>query len=387
MLLTQDQKALQEAARKFTRDVLLPDYQAREAIGQLDDALLKQMGALGFVGPDIPEEFGGMGLDAVSAGVVMEELAYGDFNIASYAVVQSLCGAILVKNASSEIKADWLPSVCAGEKILALSVTEPQAGSDASGIRLKAERDGEYYVLSGEKASTTFSDSADAFIIFARTSGEPGQARGISAFFVPSDSVGLSTTRYNDLGSHVTGRGSLFLDQVRVPVAHLLGAEGKGFSEVMAGFDYSRALIALQCIGAAQASVDEAWSYSKEREAFGAPIAQFQGVTFPLVEAETHLAAARALSYRTLALRDQNEAHTVEAAMVKWLAPKTAVDVIHQCLLTFGHYGWSKDLPHQQRLRDVMGLEIGDGMANIMKMIVARARVGAAADPRASIRK
>jgi cyclohexanecarboxyl-CoA dehydrogenase len=147
----------------------------------------------------------------------------------------------------------------------------------------------------------------------------------------------------------------------------------------MQGFDYSRALIALQCIGAAQASLDEAWAYTKERRAFGGPIAQFQGVTFPLVEQETLLAAVRELSYHALALRDAKLPHTAEAAMVKWLGPKTAFDAIHQALLTFGHYGFSKDTPHQQRMRDVMGLEIGDGTAGIMKLIVARERAGRAA--------
>jgi len=171
----------------------------------------------------------------------------------------------------------------------------------------------------------------------------------------------------------------VFFEDVRVPIENRLGAENQGFTHVMRGFDYSRALIALQCVGCAQASLDEAWEYTKTRTAFDAPIAQYQGVTFPLVEGETLLAAVRQLSYHALALRDAGQPHTAEAAMVKWLGPKTAFDVIHQCLLTFGHYGWSKDLPHQQRMRDVMGLEIGDGTAGIMKLIVARERVGRAA--------
>ena len=200
------------------------------------------------------------------------------------------------------------------------------------------------------------------------------RARGVTAFLVPSDTPGIRATRFRDIGSHVAGRGSLFLDDVRVPLDHRLGEEGRGFTQVMAGFDYSRALIALQCLGAAQVSLDEAWKYTREREAFGAPLARFQGVTFPLVEGETLVGAARQLSYHALSLRDAGLPHTAEAAMVKWLAPKTAFDVIHQGLLTFGHYGWSMDLPHQQRLRDVMGLEIGDGTAGIMKMIVARER-------------
>lgn len=381
MILTDDQQALRDAARRFAREKLLPSYQVREKEARIDPELLREMGALGLLAMDLPEDFGGLGIDAVTTGIIIEELAYGDFNIGSLAVVQSLCGAIVARNASEAVKAAWLPRVCAGEVILALAVTEPHAGSDASAIRLRARRDGDSYVLDGEKTSATFSDTADAFIVFARIGEERG-ARGVTAFLVPSSLQGLQRTRFNDLGGHITGRGSVFFDSVRIPLDHRIGEEGRGFSEVMMGFDYSRALIALQCIGTAQASIDEAWSYAQEREAFGGPIAQFQGVTFPLVEGETQLAAGRHLAYHTLALRDAGHPHTVEAAMVKWFGPRTAFDVIHQCLLTFGHYGWSLDLPHQQRLRDVMGLEIGDGTAGIMKMIVARARCGAAADPK-----
>jgi len=381
MILTDDQQAFQDAARRFARERLLPQYQAREAAGKLEEGLLGELGSLGLLAMDLPAEFGGSGIDAVTAGLIIEELAYGDFNVAAIAVVQSLCGAIVAKNAAPQIAEEWLPRVCRGDAILALSVTEPHAGSDAGAIRLRARLDGDHYVLAGEKTSTTYADSADAFVVFARVGNGSGAA-GVTALLVPGDSEGLTGTRFRDLGSHVSGRGSLFFDDVRVPVANRLGAEGRGFSEVMAGFDYSRALIALQCIGAAQASIDEAWQYTKEREAFGGPIAQFQGVTFPLVEGETQLAAGRQLSYHALALRDAGLPHTVEAAMVKWYGPRTAFDAIHQCLLTFGHYGWSMDLPHQQRLRDVMGLEIGDGTAGIMKMIVARARAGRAADPK-----
>jgi cyclohexanecarboxyl-CoA dehydrogenase len=147
----------------------------------------------------------------------------------------------------------------------------------------------------------------------------------------------------------------------------------------MQGFDFSRALIGLQVLGSAQASLDESWAYVQERKAFGAPLSKNQGVIFPLAEAETLISATRQLCYHTLALKDAGKPHTAEAAMCKWLAPKTAVDVIHQCLLTHGHYGWSLDLPHQQRLRDVMGLEIGDGTAQIMKLIIAREKLKAAA--------
>jgi cyclohexanecarboxyl-CoA dehydrogenase len=379
MVLNEDQQALQQAARRFARERLLPDYQKREKAAVLDRDLVAELGRLGFVGMDLPEALGGMGADALTTGIVVEELAYGDFNVAAVPLGISLNGAILVQHAQPEVQAAWVPRMTAGQAVIAICLTEPRGGSDASNLQLKARRDGDGYVISGEKTSITFADSADAFLVFARTGPAEAGARGVSAFFVPRDARGISTTRFDDVGSAIIGRGSVFFDDVRVPASHRLGEEGKGFTQVMQGFDYSRALIGLQCVGAAQASLDEAWAYAKEREAFGRPIGQFQGVSFPLAEGESQIAAVRQLCYHALALRDAGMPHTAEAAMCKWMGPRNAFDVIHQCLLTFGHYGWSKDLPHQQRLRDVMGLEIGDGTAQVMKLIVARERIGRAA--------
>ncbi len=379
MVLTDDQRALQETARRFSRERLLPLYQKREAAKVLDRELLKEMGALGLMGVEIPEKLGGLGLDAVTAGVIAEEIAYGDFNISLVPVGMSLNAAILIRNAQPEVYEEWVPRMVRGEALVGICLTEPRGGSDAANLQLRARRDGSDYILNGEKTSITFADRADAYIVFARTGAPDSGARGVSAFFIPADSPGIQRTCFDDVGSHIAGRGSVFFDDVRVPASHRLGDEGKGFTQVMQGFDYSRALIGLQCVGAAQASLDEAFAYAKEREAFGRPIAQFQGVTFPLVEGESHIAAIRQLAFHTLALRDAGQPHTSEAAMVKWMAPKTAFDVIHQCLLTFGHYGWSKDLPHQQRMRDVMGLEIGDGTASVMKLIIAREKIGRAA--------
>lgn len=379
MVLTEDQKSLQETARRFARERLLPDYQKREKIGILDRELISEMGSLGLLGVDLPEELGGLGVDAVTTGLIAEELAYGDFNVSAVPVGISLNAAILIRHAQPEVAKEWVPRMTRGEAIVAICLTEPRGGSDASNLQLRARRDGDHYVINGEKTSITFADCADAYLIFARTGAPDEGAKGVSAFFIPGDTPGISRTRFNDLGSTIIGRGSVFFDDVRIPVSHRLGDEGKGFTQVMQGFDYSRALIGLQCCGAAQASLDEAWAYAKEREAFGRPIGQFQGVSFPLAEGESHIAAIRQLCYHTLALRDAGEPHTSEAAMCKWMGPKFAFDVIHQCLLTFGHYGWSKDLPHQQRMRDVSGLEIGDGTAGVMKLIIARGRIGRAA--------
>ena len=379
MVLSDDQRALQETARRFSREQLLPLYQKREESGVLDRELLLEMGRLGLMGVELPERVGGLGLDAATAGLIAEEIAYGDFNVSLIPVGTSLNAAILMRNAQPGIVDEWVPRMVRGEALVAICLTEPRGGSDAANLQLRARRDGDHYLINGEKTSITFADRADGYIVFARTGAPDSGAKGITAFFIPADRPGIQRTAFNDVGSRIAGRGSVFFDDVRVPLDHRLGDEGKGFTQVMQGFDYSRALIALQCVGAAQASLDEAWSYTKERQAFGRPIAQFQGVTFPLAEGESHIAAIRQLAFHTLALRDADLPHTAESAMLKWMGPKTAFDVIHQCLLTFGHYGWTKDLPHQQRMRDVMGLEIGDGTAGVMKLIIARERVGRAA--------
>jgi cyclohexanecarboxyl-CoA dehydrogenase len=380
MVLSDDQRALQETARRFARERLLPEYQKREKNGTLDRELVAEMGRLGLLGVDLPEEHGGLGVDAVTTGLIAEELAYGDFNVSAVPVGISLNAAILIRHAQPEIVREWVPKMIRGEAVVAICLTEPRGGSDAGNLTMKARRDGDGYVLNGEKTSITFADRADAYLIFARTGKPEDGPRGVSAFFIPyAGKQGIQRTKFDDVGSAIIGRGSVFLDDVRVPPSHRLGDEGKGFTQVMQGFDYSRALIGLQCVGAAQASLDEAWAYAKEREAFGKPIGQFQGVSFPLAEGESQIEAVRQLCYHALALRDAGLPHTREAAMCKWMGPRNAFDVIHQCLLTFGHYGWSKDLPHQQRMRDVMGLEIGDGTAQIMKLIIARERIGRAA--------
>jgi cyclohexanecarboxyl-CoA dehydrogenase len=377
--LTEDQRAFQETACRFARERIAPGYMAREKQGRVDRTLVQEMGALGLIGADLPERYGGLGEPSVTAGLAIDAVCYADINVGYVSLLASLNGQIIARHASPELAGHWIPRIVSGEALFCIGLTEPRGGSDAANLMLSARRDGDSYVLRGEKSSISMADQADAAVIFARTGTPESGARGVSAFLVPMDTPGVTTTRFNDLGSHAIGRGSIFFDDVRIPAENRLAEEGMGFVQVMQGFDYSRALIGLQCCAAAQASLDESWTYVQERQAFGAPIAQYQGVTFPLAEGEGLIAAIRQLCYHTLRLRDEGSPHTAEAAMCKWLGPKTAVDVIHQCLLTHGHYGWSLDLPHQQRLRDVMGLEIGDGTAQIMKLIVARERAGKAA--------
>lgn len=374
--MTEEQRAIQETARRFAREKLLPQYQEGDRTARLNRDLIKEMGALGLIGVELPEDFGGIGADGVTAGIVIDEIAYGDFSISYVQLVSGLLGKILVEHGSPEIVKHWVPRIARGEAIMGLGLTEPKGGSDVANLVVSARRSGKGYLLSGEKTSMSFSQDADVALVFART-GPPGSgARGVSGFFVELNQKGITRTRFDDLGTKIVARGSVFFDDVYVPEEALLAKEGQGFIQIIGGFDYSRALIALECHAAARASLDETWQYITEREAFGVPIAQYQGVTFPLAEAETQLTMLRLLALKTLWLRDNGLPHTAEAAMCKWYGPKVGVDIIHQCLLTHGHYGYTMNLPHQQRMRDVMGLEIGDGTAQIQKLVIAREKVG-----------
>jgi cyclohexanecarboxyl-CoA dehydrogenase len=377
--LSEEQRSFIETARRFARDRVAPHYQKREQEQRIDPQLIRAMGELGLIAPELPEIYGGLGQPSATSGLIAEAVGYADVNVAYVQILGSLNGKIIAEHAAPELAGQWLPRLVSGRSVIAIGLTEPRGGSDAAHLALSARRDGDRYILKGEKSSISMADQADAIVLFARTGRPEDGARGVSAFLVPMDTPGISTARFTDLGSKAIGRSSVFFDEAVVPATYRLGAEGAGFVQVMQGFDFSRALIGLQVLGAAQASLDESWTYVQEREAFGRPLAQHQGVTFPLAEAETLVAAARQLCYHTLRLKDAGQPHTAEAAMCKWLAPKTAVDAIHQCLLTHGHYGWSMDLPHQQRLRDVMGLEIGDGTAQIMKLIIARQKTASSA--------
>lgn len=370
--LNPEQQALVDTAGRFAKNRLAPGYKEREKAQRVEREVVLEMGELGFLGPELPEQHGGLGLECVTSGLLLEQISYGDFNVSYVNLLTSLCGQIVAGHARADVASEWLPAVVAGRKLIAIALTEPSAGSDAARLRLKATRDGSHFVLNGEKTSISMATQADVAVVFARTGEEADGARGISAFLVPMDLPGISRTAFDDIGTRPVGRGSIFFDNVRVPDAYMLGDEGQGFVQVMQGFDYSRALIGLQCMGVVRASLDETWKYIHEREAFGKPIGEFQGVSFPLAEAETYYEACRALCLRTLWLKDQGLPHTSEAAMCKWWAPKLACEIIHQCLLTHGHGGYGSDYAFGQRYRDVMGLQIGDGTANIMKMIIAR---------------
>ena len=312
--------------------------------------------------------------------VIHEEIARADLSISYINLLASLNGQILLRHGNPEIVAPWLQRLTRGEVLLALALTEPGAGSDAANVRLGVERDGSDYVVNGEKTSISAADQADAIVVFGRTGPVDSGAHGVTALLVPADVPGLTRNRFDCHGQRAIGRGSLFFENVRIPLDHRLGDENKGFVQVMQGFDFSRALIGLQVLAVARVALDETWEYVAQREAFGKPLSAFQGVSHPLADFDTQVEAARLLCLQTLWLKDKGAPHSAEAAMCKWWGPKLAYDVVHQCLLMFGHGGYDRGVM-EQRLRDVLGFQLGDGTAQIMKTVIARARAGRGAVP------
>jgi cyclohexanecarboxyl-CoA dehydrogenase len=377
--ISAEQEALVDVARRFGERQLAPHYKQREQEGSFDRATLRAMGKVGLFGVELAEEYGGLGLDCTTAGLVLEALCRADYNIGQLMVTMSLSGAIMARHGDPDVVAPWLHGVTAGEMIPAIALTEPGGGSDAANLALRATRDGDTYVLDGEKTSTSFATQAEFAIVWARTGAQSNGARGISAFLVPLNLPGIKTSEFDDFGGRCAGRGSVHFDRVAIPATHLIGRENEGFVQVMQGFDYSRALIGLQCLAVARQSLDETWVSTAERSSFGKPLISNQGVSFPLAEAETQVEACRLLCLKTLWLKDQGLPHTAEAAMCKWWGPKLAFDTVQTCLLLNGHGAYTEEMPYAQRLRDVLGLQIGDGTAQIMKLVIARHKAGRSA--------
>ena len=376
----EDLAMLAERVRHFATKRVAPGFLARDQTRVLDRKLMREMGEMGFIAPELPEEQGGQGMGCMVAGVIHEEIARADLSLSYINLLASLNGQILSEHGQLEVAKPWLARLTRGEALLAIALTEPHGGSDAGSLRLRMERIGDHYVINGEKTSISAADQADAAVVFGRTGPVESAAHGVTALLVPMDLPGVTRNRFDCHGQRAIGRGSLFFDNVRVPVNYRLGEENKGFVQVMQGFDFSRALIGLQVLAVARVALDETWEYVAQREAFGKPLSAFQGVSHPLADFDTQITAARLLCLQTLWLKDKGLPHTAEAAMCKWWAPKLAYDCVHQCLLMFGHGGYDRGVM-EQRLRDILGFQIGDGTAQIMKTIVARARAGRAAVP------
>lgn len=374
--LSEEHRALQEQLRAYAKSQLLPAYVQRAAGTSIPATVRKELAAMGVLGIGLPEAYGGSGEDdPIALGVATEALAYGDVNVASLPIQTGLIGTQLGMLADEDVKASYIHRLVAGEIDVAIALTEAESGSDAAAMRTVATPVDSGWRLTGRKASITSAMTAAASIVYARA---PGSERhdGISAFLVDLDAPGVTVEATADMGMRPLARGDIVMEDVFVPASHLCGTQGRGFAQVMGKFDFSRAAIGLMCLGAAQASLDEAAEWANERTAFGQPIAGYQGVSFPIAEHLTYMAGAREVCYKTLWLRAHGRPHTVEAAMSKWWAPKVAKEAIEVAITTVGHGAYSEDMAHQARFRDVFGYLIADGTAQIQKLIIATDFIG-----------
>lgn len=342
----------------------------------------RKMAAQGLLGLGVSEENGGQGrlgeaLTKTHLGIAHEELAYADFYLSQIAYTTNLTGPLLERFLAPDVAAPWVRGIVEGEHIVALGLTEPGSGSDAQAMRSRAVRADGGWLVSGEKTSITFAPHAKAIIAFAKAaSGGKDDKGGVTAFLIPFDAKGVSQQKFKDTGWRPLGRSGVFFDDVFVPDDMVIGGVGQGFRLVMSEFDYTRSVMGLMTTGVARSALDMTIRYVKERTAFGRPVAANQGVSFPIAEDATRLEAARWLTYRALSLADAGRPFSKEAAMVKWYAVDASLQAIRNCVIAHGHLGYSEEYPLQAMLRDISGMEIGEGTPQIQKLVISRAVIG-----------
>jgi len=368
---TDEHEEFRKTLAAFSDRVLLPGYRDRAASTDFPFDILKRLGDLGLLGIGLPEQYGGTGTeDPVLLGIATETLAYGDVNMASAPVQIGLVASQLAL-CRDEIQERYLPPLVNGEQTIAIALTEPGSGSDASALTTTATAVEGGWRLNGEKTAISWAMNATAALVYAR---EPGssRARGVSCFVVPLDADGVSVSHMPGMGCLPLGWGSIHLSDVFIPESHLVGELGKGFHSVMDHFDFSRAALGLMCLGAAKQSLEEAAAYAQQRETFGQPLSKHQGLAFQFAEHATYLEGARWICYRALWLRETAQPHTALASMSKWWPPVVAKNAIEFAMRVHGNLGYSTESPLQQRYRDVTAYLVADGTAEIQKRIIAK---------------
>ena len=373
---TDNEIALRDTVRRFAERELKPYYPQWDREGKYPRHLHKKMGELGILGGiTVSPEKGGAGASHVAEGIVCEEASKADCCITMCTHTVGHLNAEIIAQGNKKVREEFLEPLLAGDKVPAFALTEPGSGTDAVAMTTRAVKKGASYILNGEKSGITAMMDADFALVFAKTDPDAG-ARGVSCFVVPTDLPGVTLQSYEDMGVKELKRGSMFMDDVEIPEYYLLGKEGMGFIMAMQGFDVSRILLSLEAIAPAIVSLEETIEYTKQRHAFGRPVASFEGVCFPIVEHMSLLEAVRLLCYKGLWLRDQGQSSTKIAGMIKWMAPRFATNALRDCIVLHGHPGYTNEFPFEQRLRDVMSIEIADGTRQVSQLVVTRELFG-----------
>lgn len=375
--LTEEQKMIRAMVRQFARDEILPRASERDRTKEFPREILSKMGELGLMGMNVPQEYNGAGVDTVSYSVALQEVAYA---CASTAVIMSVhnsvaCGPIYLFG-SSYLKEAYLKRLAAGKMIGSFALTEPGAGSDPAGQRSKAVRDGDHYVLNGNKIFITTGKNSDLTVVTAYTSREK-KHRGISAFVVEKGTPGFYVGKEEEkMGLLASDTVELIFEDCRVPKENLLGREGDGFIIAMTSLDGGRIGIASQSVGLAQACLDASIHYARERIQFGRAIAQFQAIRWMIADMATQIEAARLLTFNAAAMKDRGENFSASASMAKVFASEMANQVAYQALQIHGGYGYIRDFPVERYYRDARVFTLYEGTSEIQRKVISDSLLG-----------
>ena len=369
--LTDEQETFRKVVRDFAEAEIAPHAEEWDRDHTFPLATVLAMGELGLFGLPFPEEYGGSDADFTTVCLTIEELARVDSSMAiTLSAGVGLGASPIWKFGTEEQKNQWLPDLCAGKKLAAFGLTEPDAGSDAGATRTRAGREGDEWVIDGAKAFITNSGTPITSII--TVTARTGQ-KEISAFIVPAGTPGLTVEEsYRKMGWHASDTHGLLLDGVRVPAGNLLGAEGAGFRQFLEILDGGRVAIAALAIGLAQACLEQSVAYAKERQAFGGPIGRNQAIAFKCADMAVAVEKARLLTYKAAWLRDQGRPFRQEAAMAKLHATEAAVTATREATQIFGGYGFIDETPVSRFYRDAKILEIGEGTSEVQRLVLAR---------------
>ncbi|MGE6480325.1 acyl-CoA dehydrogenase family protein [Psychrobacter namhaensis] len=370
--LTEDQIAFRQTARQFAQKELKPNAAEWDRTSYFPVDVIKKSGELGFLGLYTNPEYDGLGLPRLDSAMVFEELAWGDTAVAAYMSIHNMAGWMIGEFGSDALCKKYLPNMVSGKWLGSYCLTEPNAGSDAASLRTKAVKQGDDYVLNGEKAFISGAGSTDVLVVMARTGG--AGPKGVSAFVVDADSAGIEYGKNeHKMGWKAQPTRTISFKDVKVPAENLIGEEGQGFRIAMKGLDGGRINIGICAIGTAQSALETATNYVQERSQFGSPIASLQSVQFKLADMLTQTIAARQMLYLAANKVDTNDAQaTAYCAMAKRLSTDLCFEVANEALQLHGGYGYLNEYPLERHVRDLRVHQILEGTNEIMRVIVSR---------------
>ena len=370
--LSDDEKALQETARKFAREVMRPKAAHHDETSTFPKDIIKQASDLGLMNLTIPAEFGGMELPHVAQAIVTEELAWGCSGMCTSMIANDLALLPIEIGGSKEQKERFLRPFTTGFRLASFGLTEPAAGSDVAGMRCTARREGDHYIVNGQKQWITNGEYADQFTLFCTT--DPSKKhKGIMCLVVEGRPAGLTVGKHeNKMGQRASNTVTLNFEDVKVPVANRIGQEGEGFLIAMATLDNSRPLTAMVAIGIARAAMEHAIDYSKQRTQFGKPIADFQAIQFMIADMASDIEASRLLTYKSAWLLDDGQRNTLISSYAKRFSADMGMKATTDAVQIFGGYGYSREYPVEKLMRDSKLIQIYEGTSQIQRLVIAR---------------